>query len=312
MGGRYFGNDQVQIKKRQEEIILTVTSLTSIFIAVVANFFYNLLQESMKDHFDPYEKYILLLFIAGSIILIYIFSRITVIIKRKIFPDYIDEYYMKHAFLQLRNLGARRQEALQKTLSNRRKEEMNKLSQQLALDNMQLSVQCCYDFFESVFTDKSRSEKEIRFEVTFMTESYKDWYLTIPCSANKEGRLPHSMLLRKSNPKIYASTETAKIYRMQRPVMILIEDTSSEAVDYKELYKDQKERIKSAVILPVLSHSNELLGTLAVHCNRAGFFRKARYQFWNELLEMFAAEIGYYKKGLDYYNENRKDLPKPF
>ena len=93
--------------------------------------------------------------------------------------------------------------------------------------------------------------------------------------------------------------------------MILVEDTSADK-SYAKTYSDQKSRIKSSVILPVLSHKNELLGTLVVHCNQACFFKMERRDFWNELLEMFSVELGYQKLLLDYYIEEYSDAHKPF
>lgn len=89
------------------------------------------------------------------------------------------------------------------------------------------------------------------------------------------------------------------------------EDTSTDDT-YYETYQNQKDRIKSSVILPVLSHKNELLGTLVVHCNQPSFFRKSRFAFWKELLEIFSVELGYQKLLLDYYIENNPHAKKPF
>ena len=66
------------------------------------------------------------------------------------------------------------------------------------------------------------------------------------------------------------------------------------------------------MILPVLSHKNELLGTLVIHCNQAGFFKTSRYDFWNERLEIFSVELGYHKLLLDYYIESNPNATKPF
>lgn len=299
--------------RAHNEVTLTITCLGSIIIAIIANRLYALLMDIPGDNVRTLYKIIIVsTLIIGTIVMVFAFSCLVIWAKKRVWPDYMDEYYMKYALLHLRDLGGKRQGVFQKTILSPEKDETDKLLLQLALDNMQLSIQCCYDFFESAFTNKGQLVNEIKFEVTFMTKSYIDSEITIPCSANKEGRSPTSMLLRADNSKIYADTETAKIYEMKHPVMILIEDTSLETNKYKEIYQDQKKRIKSSVILPVLSQNNELLGTLVVHCNQASFFKKNRYQFWSELLDMFAVELGYYKEMLDYYICSKADLRKPF
>lgn len=299
--------------KIHDEVTLTVTSIGSIIIAIFANNLYAFLIKLPEGDVRTSYKIVVLSTIAvGTAVMIFSLSCIVIWAKKKIWPDYMDEYYMKHAFLHLRKLGRKRHEVFQKALLNTEEDKTDNLFLNLALDNMQLTIQCCYDFFESAFTDKGQLVNEIKFEATFMTKSYNDNEITIPCSANKENRLPTSMLLRKTNSKIYAETETAKIYKMKHPVMILIEDTSNQKDKYKEIYEEQTKRIKSSVILPVLSHKNELLGTLVVHCNKPGFFKKERYLFWSELLDMFAVEIGYHKEVLDYFITNNSKLDKPF
>ena len=53
-------------------------------------------------------------------------------------------------------------------------------------------------------------------------------------------------------------------------------------------------------MLPVLSHKSELLGTLVVHCDSNGFFKEGKKNFWYEIMQLFASEIGKYKLMLDY------------
>ena len=300
--------------KKHNEVAMTITSVGSIIIAIVANSLYGFIETITKENvLAHYKNIIIAALIIVTGVAIYFFSCIVIWTKKTFWPDYMDEYYMKHAFIHLKKLGGKRQEVFQKLLSNPMQDKKNtdELYLQLEIDNMQQIIQCCYDFFESAFTDIGQLVNEIKFEATFMTKSYIDSKITIPCSANKKGCAPVSMQLRKSNPDIYDKTETAKIYNMKRPVMMLIEDTSSETGEYEEIYEYQKKRIKSSVILPVLSRKNELLGTLVVHCDKPNFFKMDRYQFWDELLDMFAVELGYHKEVLDFF-VNECKLGKPF
>ena len=300
------------LSKRKTAITSTITCIGSIILAILANQLFSWLSNSQENQLSfPANIFVAVTIGIGTIILIYYFSRLTEFIKSKIWPEYMDDYYMKLAFLHLRKLGCKRQEHFQESLTTYKPQETSDFMVEQALDNMQLIIQCCYDFFENAFGNRGQLVDDIKFETTFMTKSYNDSEITIPCSANKENRLPTSMLLREENQHIYDNTETAKIYKMNHPTMILVENTNSTDL-YQELYADQKKRIRSSVILPVLSHKNELLGTLVVHCNRSGFFRKDRYDFWNELLEMFSVELGYQKTLLDYYINNKSNAIKPF
>ena len=165
------------------------------------------------------------------------------------------------------------------------------------VDRIQEIVDDTYSTFESIYGNQERSGERIDFEVTFMTISYEDKKITIPCSANRSGRKPRSMVLRKDNPNIYDGTETANIYRAKRPNPIIVPDTSDPT--YAELYPTQKERIKSSIIYPVLCEDNIVLGTLVVHCDRAGFFTSEKEKFWCDLLEVFSKRISVEKMKLD-------------
>ena len=45
----------------------------------------------------------------------------------------------------------------------------------------------------------------------------------------------------------------------------------TEPPGYAQLYPGELERLQSSVIYPILSDTNELLGTLVVHCDKTGF-----------------------------------------
>ena len=300
------------LKRNSAVVVSTATSIASVLLSILASALYDYLIAASKSVVGIAVKlfygFTIIIFTAALICLM---SYLAELIKRKIWPDIMDNHYMKLAFLKIRKLGSIRQETFQETKKCAAAQDISEFMIQECVSNMQLAVQSCYDFFDSAFSVSGQLVDEIKFESTFMTKSYCDGEITIPCSANKENRTPVSMLHRTNNPKIFANTETDKIYKMDRPVMVLVEDTSAN-VEYVETYSNQKARIKSSVILPVLSHENVVLGTLVVHCDKAGFFKKEMYNFWNELLEMFSVEIGYQKLLLDYYIENSPHATKPF
>ena len=169
--------------------------------------------------------------------------------------------------------------------------------------NIRLLVDSLYHVFESHFADSQNLESAIEFEVTFMTRSYIDRKITIPAWANKDNRAPRSLILRKENPSIYEATVAAQVYRAPRPEAIVTEDTL-ESPDYQELYPGQKHRIRSAIVYPVLSHRNELLGTLVVHCNSPHFFSWQSLFYWKKLLEIFAKRVALEKMKMDLLYTN--------
>ncbi len=166
-----------------------------------------------------------------------------------------------------------------------------------SMERIQEIINDTYATFESMYGSQERPEERLDFEVTFMTKSYKDGYITIPCAANRSGRKPRSMILREKDPNIYRNTETARLYSADRPDPIIIEDTSKPS--YAEVYPAQKERIRSSIIYPVLSENNVLLGTLVVHCDKTGFFQLHKKKFWSDLLEVFAKRIAVEKTKID-------------
>jgi hypothetical protein len=159
-------------------------------------------------------------------------------------------------------------------------------------------VKAAYLTFENIYGNGSDPMQRNNFEFTFMTMSYKDKKITIPASENRDSRHPRSMVLRADDPDIYKNTETAKIYHAPRPEPIIVSDTKT-FPNYAELYPGELTRLRSSIIYPVLSDTNELLGTLVVHCDKQGFFEGHRSRYWFELLEVFAKHIAVEKRKLD-------------
>lgn len=227
-------------RKHRSVITSTVTSIVSVLLAICSTEIYKALVATIKsDEVTQVKFFIAGTLIAGTILLFFVFSFLAEKAKAKIWPDDIDDVYMKHAFLHLKTLGASRQESFQEHHAALTSPDSNDFMISETVRNMQAVIQSCFSFFNSTFSETGRLVNSIKFEATFMTKSYIDHEITIPCSANKENRTPISMLLRNDRPKIFENTETAKIYNMARPSMILIEDTSTTA-DYAETYSSQK------------------------------------------------------------------------
>jgi GAF domain-containing protein len=164
-------------------------------------------------------------------------------------------------------------------------------------ESLQAIVDAAYNTFEGAFGQFVPGSDRIDFEVTFMTKSYNDGGITIPACANRERRAPRSMLSRKNNPTLYDRTVTAQVYREPRPLVHIIEDTARD--NYNAVYPNQTARIKSSVVMPVLSDCNELLGTLVVHCDRVRFFTRDDERYWSDVLEVFAKRLALIKARLD-------------
>lgn len=309
MGKEIMKHIQKFCRDRRDQISSTTAAVVSILLSFGTSCFYDWYTQAFSSETQSLHKGIMGTFVViFTIVCTYAIVCVAGCIKRRIWPDSYNDKYMRHAFLHVRKLGANRQASFQEAAHGESEEEffINE-----ALRNMQLVVQCCYDFFCSAYSETGELIDTIKFESTFISKSYKDDNLTIPCSANKENRTPTSMIHRQSDPQILNETEAAKLYKATRPQLVIIEDTSK-SNDYKETYDDQKKRICSSLILPVLSHENIMLGALVVHCNKPGFFSKSDYDFWNELLELFSVELGYHKLLLDYYVSKANSEHKPF
>jgi GAF domain-containing protein len=81
--------------------------------------------------------------------------------------------------------------------------------------------------------------------------------------------------------------------------MRIISDTADPRSSYAEIYSDQRQRIRSSVVYPILSSEYELLGTLVLHCDRTAFFLEEDRKFWRDFCELFAKRIALEKQLLD-------------
>jgi GAF domain-containing protein len=170
------------------------------------------------------------------------------------------------------------------------------------LDNIRLMIRRLYQLLEAKFGQSMLLSERVNFEVTFMTKSYRDGFITIPVFANRSGREPVSMGKRGDNPTLYDNTYSATVYREGStgvPQAKVVEDTADPAEKYLELYPAQRERIRSLFVMPVLSSENEVLGTIVVHCDKAHFFRDPDRRFWCDLVDIFGRRVAYEKLCLD-------------
>ena len=158
-----------------------------------------------------------------------------------------------------------------------------------SLTTIQELVAAAYQTFESAYGQLRKTQERIDFEVTYMTPSLRDGKLTVAAAANKDNRMPRSLQLREKEPTIYDRTVSADVFRAPGPRIVIISDTGSD--NYKELYPEQKRRIKSSIIFPVLTPNYRLLGTLVVHCDRTGFFDANKEKYFSDLLEIFSKRI---------------------
>lgn len=283
------------IANNYDHISNIISAIASILLSLLGNYVYDRLKSNSTLTANIYIAITLIIF---ALVIIFLLSLLSGYIKKRIFKDTDLNNYIQKAYLAIQDYSLESQCYLQENGS----QNLNSWF----LQNIQSAVNKCYDFFYSSFGGNKILIEEIKFEVTYMTLSYIDSKITIPCSCNKEKRTPTSMLMRPKNPDLYQNTVTAEIYKEYndhcKPSFKIIENTVQEAASSKKyhfVYENQKDRIKSSVVLPVLSHKNELLGTLVVHCNSSYFFKEEQRLFWYEILQLFASEIGKNKLLLD-------------
>lgn len=274
--------------------------------------------DTLNDQFKWATPVCIILGVVCFFILFFLIIKLSDYITSKIYDSPNEEEKMKDSFLRLKEFGFQRQ----KLLANVEQNAGNSLkyaesSIKMHMESIHLAVTTCWGFFVDSFSDRRNLVSDIIFEVSFMSKSYKDNYLTVVSCDNNKHRKPPSMKQRQSNPQIYDATETKELYN-------LYENDPSKALgihivpnclgkDFNPLYDTQTETIKSLAVLPVLSPQNDLLGTLVVCVNQVDFFEIKDSHFWNELLEIFSVELGYHYLALDYcIKNNNNSLPDEY
>jgi len=297
------------IAKNFDIVSTLASSILSIALSIIAAAIYNALTEksdiiNKPSSINAYIAVTMIVFMIGSIILI---AYLTRLVKRSIVKEEKYKDYIQCAYLSIQELSLTTQELLQNRDSNQTFAQYDLLS--WANKCIGLSVDKCYNFFVKSFIKEAQLIEPLKFEVTFMTLSYKDGKITIPFFCNKERKKTNSMLMRDSNPSVYDHTISAQMYNEYNkkhitPELRIIQDTSkhgeNETDAYVFIYDDQRSLSKSSIVLPVLSRKSQLLGTLVVYCNQANFFLEEDRMFWYEIMLLFASEIGTFKTMVDY------------
>ena len=176
--------------------------------------------------------------------------------------------------------------------------------------DMRRITRAAYDFVAR-YRDTGLPGEEVVLETVFMTRSYRDGLITIAAWANTDDRKPRSLIMREANPSIYDRTVTADVYReakQRRPAPRIIEDTALDA-SYQQLYERQHQRIRSTVVLPILSGSGDLLGTLVAAADQPGFFRHADARYWESLFTPYARRLALHRVRLDRSIADGEDKP---
>lgn len=187
--------------------------------------------------------------------------------------------------------------------------------------NIQNTLEACYssihDYHSNCLADDSqRIADKFDLTVNFMTESYIYSYkdddgnsrpaITIAAwknfNCNKEPSGRHAL---SSDPQFYLNTEAAKMYYGgYKKEITIISSTEESRIT---INKDDVFKMQSMVVAPVLAQSNELIGTLVIHCNEENFFQESNKAFFDTLLKIFTESIKKDKVLLDALMQN-KDL----
>ena len=300
------------------------TSLLSIAFSLVASVFYGWLTNGTTENTEISEKaalFIKIVLIAAVLIIIVLSSVISQRIRNRIIVKSRYKDYIEKAYLKIQDLSFESQAVLQNTIMDNNNVIDSECLLQWSLNGLRQAIYKCYDFFLDTFGSANEFIEQIRFEVTFMTESYRDKELTIACYCNRERMEPTSMMTRKTDAgkTIYKNTVAAELYSRinahEQPAMIIIADTKEAVPDtdgkeYVELYAGQRENSKSSIVVPVLSRRLELLGVLVVYCNQTNFFKEEDRDFWEAMMQLFTVEIGSYKLILEpLYQSGEVEAP---
>ena len=185
------------IYKYKKNFSVVISSVAAVLMSLFENWIYDQAKEWVRE-IEEGQK-IIIGIIIGSLILVFmifvfIISRVSIFLYEKVFPDSSYNEHLQEAFIAQKAMFAKRQEELQDEILLGRTNQDIQISQ--ANKNIQFAIDCCYSFFEKAYTNSNSMVSDIRFEVTFMTISYKDGGITVPYSCNKEKRQPNSMLSR--------------------------------------------------------------------------------------------------------------------
>jgi GAF domain-containing protein len=169
-------------------------------------------------------------------------------------------------------------------------------------NRLQQLVEAIWDVINSHHNSSADELERINFEVTLITPSRRDSHLTIAAWKNRDMRRPRSLAKREMNPSLYEDSEAAKIIKAGSVSTEIIEDTSRPEVNYAQYYRDQRLRIRSCVLHPIISPAHKHLGVLVLHCDRPGFFKKEDQRYWSEFFAIFSSTVGLELERIEAFN----------
>lgn len=165
-------------------------------------------------------------------------------------------------------------------------------------------IEAAWEVINSNHNVSNIATERVNFELTLITYSIRDSKLTIPAWRNRDDRRPKSLLMREQGDvDIYNRTEAAKMISNRITDTRIIKDTSEPLENYDALYDDQKVRIRSSVLFPVLSPKSVHLGVIVLHCEKPGFFRVEDRRYWHELFSVFAPSIALELERINAFNK---------
>jgi GAF domain-containing protein len=180
------------------------------------------------------------------------------------------------------------------------------------LDRINRLITAAWEVVNSHHNISVDSTERLNFEITLITPSLDDEELTIASWCNRDNFRPKSLLLKTAGEKnIYSRTEAAKMIDKRVTRTRVIEDTAAPTENYEALYDDQKARIRSSVLHPILSPKSEHLAVLVLHCDRTGFFRVTDERYWRELFLVFAPSIALELERIKAFNKATLAWPTP-
>ena len=171
---------------------------------------------------------------------------------------------------------------------------------QVRLNDIVESIWSVVDSFHNV---SALSTERVNFEVSLITKSHQHEHLTVAAWKNRDNRRPNSLAMQNNGQlDIYNDSEADKLLKTSMPVTKVIPDTSVPEANYKQMYPDQKSRVKSTVLHPIISPANKRLGVLVLHCERPNFFKQEDRRYWEEFFWIFAPAVALELERIDAYN----------
>lgn len=153
-------------------------------------------------------------------------------------------------------------------------------------------IEAIWEVVDTYHNISAVETERVNFNVTLIVRSHRPQLqgnLTVAAWRNRDFRRPPSLVKQDTGEiSIYVGTEADKIIRARTAETKVIEDTAKPEVNYKQLYDDQKVRIRNTVLHPILSPANNHLGVLVLHCEKPGLLKERDRRYWSEFFAVFA------------------------